>query len=207
MIVEMFSLESFQGLTKELVEHGPVLLVRTVTVFITVLAVVRWTGKRTVAKMAPWDLALLILLGEVAAVPVGDLHVHILQGVIPVVLVGALHVLLTTLTMHSRRFEQLTEGTPTVLVKDGEILKPNLLRERVSLIDLKAALRHEGVTDLSEVREALLEPAGGLSIILREPRETVTREDLHNAVEQIIQANSERMRTELRELLRRRNQS
>lgn len=184
---------------KEVTEHIPVLIIRSILTFVVVLVVVRWTGKRSIANLAPFDLAMVILIGEVAAIPVADLKVDLIHGILPVILVGGLHVLTTTLAVHNDKFEKWTEGQPTLLVKDGRVLKKNLLKERVSMADLMTALRHKEIKELNEVQEAWIEHAGGVSVIRKE--EAATPSDLEEAIERIVQANAARIRQELRELL------
>jgi uncharacterized membrane protein YcaP (DUF421 family) len=184
----------------ELTEHIPVIIARSVLTFLVVLVVVRWTGKRSIANLAPFDLAMVILIGEVAAIPVADLKVDLLHGILPVCLVGGLHVLVTTLAVRFDKFEKWTEGQPTLLVKDGKVLKQNLLKERVSMADLVTALRHKEVDDVSQVKEAWIEHAGGVSVIRKE--EAATPQDLEAAIERLIQANAVRIHRELQELLR-----
>jgi uncharacterized membrane protein YcaP (DUF421 family) len=186
----------------EVTEHIPVLFIRTALTFLTVLVVVRWTGKRSISNLAPFDLAMVILMGEVAAIPVADLKVDFLHGILPVMLLGAFHVAVTTLAVHSKAFERLTEGVPTLLVKNGKVLKKNLLKERVSMDDLKTALRHKEVSNVSEVKEAWIEHAGGISVIRKESEDAATPRHLDEAIERIIAANSDRLRQELAELLR-----
>lgn len=189
----------------ELVDHVPVLIIRSILVFLTVLVVVRWTGKRSIANLAPFDLSMVILIGEVAAIPVSDLKVDLLHGILPVILIGGLHVLITTMAVHNKRFEQWTEGVPTLLVKDGRVLKKNLLKERVSMADLMTALRHKEIDDLKDVKEAWIEHAGGVSVIRRD--EPVTPRELNSAIERIVQEHSARMRKELEELFHERSRN
>lgn len=170
----------------EMVRHVPVLLVRTIIAFLFVMMVVRWTGKRSIANLAPFDLAMVIMIGEVAAIPVSDLDVDFLHGLLPVALIGALHVAVTTINLHWKSFEELTEGHPTLLVKDGRILKKNLLRERVSLSDLHTALRHKDVADVSDVKEAWIEHAGGISVILKHEADAATPREMERVVERAL---------------------
>ncbi|MFZ5815390.1 MAG: DUF421 domain-containing protein [Bacillota bacterium] len=170
----------------EMVKHIPVLIIRTVISFLTVMTVVRWTGKRSIANLAPFDLAMVIMIGEVAAIPVSELDVDFLHGLLPVVLIGALHVAMTTINLHWKSFERLTEGHPTLLVKDGRILKKNLLKERVSMADLKTALRHKDVDDVAEVKEAWIEHAGGISVILKRDADAATPRDVEQAMERVF---------------------
>lgn len=152
----------------ELVRHGPALAMRTLVLYFLVVAVMRWTGKRSAGHMAPFDLALVIMISEVAAIPISDLDVDLLHGLLPVILLGMLHIILSWAHMRSRRLEVLTEGQPTLLVADGQVLMANLARERVSLADLEAALRLQGVQDARDVSRAWLEPQGGVSVIRQE---------------------------------------
>ena len=170
----------------EMIKHVPVLFVRTVVAFLFVMMIVRWTGKRSIANLAPFDLAMVIMIGEVAAIPVSDLDVDFLHGILPVALIGGLHVVVTTINLHWKPFEELTEGRPTLLVKDGRILKKNLLKERVSMSDLLTALRHKDVTNVHEVKEAWIEHAGGISVILKQEADAATPKDVERAVERVL---------------------
>lgn len=200
---ELLQVEWISELIEEVVEDVPSLILRTITLFVTVLLVVRMTGKRSVAHLAPWDLALVILIGEVAAIPVADLKVHLTHGVLPVLLIGLMHLGLTTINLHWNRFETWTEGGATHLVQDGKVLKQNLIKERVSMIDLESALRNKEVTDLSTVKEARLEPSGGISVILRDRDAPATPADMEKAMERILNQHMDRTRKELTELLKR----
>ncbi len=190
----------------KVIEHVPILFLRTLITFVIVLAVVRWTGKRSIANLAPFDLAMVIMIGEVAAIPVSDLEVDLLHGMLPVVLIGALHVLTTAVSLRSKWFERMTEGVPTLLVKDGKVIRQNLLRERVSMEDLLTALRHKEIKSLREVKRAWIEHAGGVSVIREERADAVTPdqldEALERAVDRIVQANAARVREEVEALLR-----
>lgn len=196
-MAELFTLHWIKGL----VHDAPLLTIRTIVIFFTVLVAVRWTGKRSISNLAPFDLAMVILIGEVAAIPVTDLRVDFTHGILPVMLIGGLHVLITTIAVHSKWFERLTEGVPTLLIKNGRVLKKNLLKERVSMDDLMTALRHKEVTNVRDVREAWMEHAGGVSVIRRHEPDTAAPGDLRQAIEEIVSANSARMRAELEALL------
>lgn len=171
---------------KEIFQHVPVLVVRTVLTFVIVMLVVRWTGKRSISNLAPFDLAMVIMIGEVAAIPIGELDVDFLHGIIPVALIGGLHVLLTRINLYWKGFERWTEGFPTLLVKDGRVLRRNLLKERVSMADLMTALRHKEVEDISEVKEAWIEQAGGISVILKRDFDAATPRDVEQVVERVL---------------------
>jgi uncharacterized membrane protein YcaP (DUF421 family) len=190
----------------ELVQHTPVLIIRTMLTFITVLVVVRWTGKRSIANLAPFDLAMVILIGEVAAIPVADLKVDLLHGILPVILIGGMHVAMTTINLHSKAFEKFTEGVPTLLVKNGQVLGKNLVKERVSMDDLMTALRHKEISELTQVKEAWIEHAGGVSVIKQTAADSATPKDLERAVHEIVEATATRLKQEIEQLIAAHNQ-
>lgn len=198
VIAQIFTADWFTELWK----HVPVLLIRTFIGFILVMMTVRFTGKRSIANLAPFDLAMVIMIGEVAAIPIADVEVDFLHGMLPVLLIGGMHVLTTTIAYHSQRFERITEGKPTLLIKDGKPLKPNMLRERVSMADLKTALRHKEVESIEQVKEAWIEHAGGISVIRKHEMDAATPKDLEAAIERIVHANTARLRLELAELIK-----
>lgn len=180
------------------------LFLRTLITFIVVLLVVRFTGKRTIANLAPFDMAMVILIGEVAALPVGGVE-PLYKGLIPALFLGGFHMLTTAISVRSGGFERLVEGVPTMLIKDGKIIEKNLKKERVSKDDLLTALRLKDITDPREVKEAYLEHAGGVSAILKTPKESVTFEQLEHklnaAIEEIVHRGAQQIHREVKLLL------
>jgi uncharacterized membrane protein YcaP (DUF421 family) len=177
---------------------------RSLITFIVVLAVVRFTGKRSIANLAPFDLAMVILIGEVAAIPVGGQE-PLFKGLLPAILIGLFHVATTWTSLYVTTVEHLTEGVPTLLVKDGKVIKKNLVKERISMADLMTGLRHKEVTDLNMVKEAHLEHAGGISVILKPQNEKVTVEQLdqklQRAVDEIARRHAEQLHREVMALI------
>lgn len=182
------------------------LVLRTLITYIVVLLVMRLSGKRTIANLAPFDLAMVILIGEVAALPVGGVE-PLYKGLIPAVLLGAFHILTTFISVRSKAFEKLTEGVPAQLIKDGKVVQKTLTKERVSMDDLLTALRLEGVTEVASVKEAYLEHAGGISVILQKPKQAVSLEQLDQklkaAVDEIVHRHAEQLHREMKLLLER----
>lgn len=190
----------------EIVHDIPTVAWRTIVLFFVVLTVMRLSGKRTVTAMAPFDLALVIMISEVASIPISETKVDIFNGLVPVVILGGLHMLLTTLNLRSVALEKATEGAPRLLVKKGKVLEDNLKRERVSLADLYAALRLQQVSNLAQVDEAWLEPTGGVSVLLTKQEQPMNDAAFSGQslgqIDRIVEGHVERLRVELREWLR-----
>lgn len=177
---------------------------QAVVLYFVVLVLVRVMGKRSVGKLAPFDLAVIIMIGELVAIPVSEergLH----HGLIPVAVLAILQLLLTWANTKSRTLERITQGTSTLLVKDGRPQMDGLTRERVTLEDLAIALREKEVENLADVKEAYLEPTGQISVLKQKDAQPVTPRDAQlltlQRLDQVLQQNLERTRQEIHRLL------
>lgn len=162
----------------------------------------RLTGKRTVTQLAPFDFAVVVLVGELAAIPIADDKLDIFHGLIPVLIIGLLHVILSHLSIRFRPLEELTEGKATPLIKEGKVLKQNLRKERVSKRDLLAALRLQNVKRMQDIREARLEHSGGISVILQEAAEPLRYGDglsprMRDELDRLLGSHMEKLRADL----------
>lgn len=177
---------------------------QAVILYVVVLFLVRLMGKRSVGKLAPFDLAVIIMIGEMVAVPVTEERA-LYHGLVPVVVLGLLQLLLTWANTKSRTLEQITQGTSTLLVKDGQPQMQGLARERVTLEDLAIALREKEVENLADVKEAYLEPTGQISVLKQKDAQPVTPRDAQlltlQRLDQVLQQNLERTRQEIHRLL------
>ncbi|MCL5040779.1 MAG: DUF421 domain-containing protein [Firmicutes bacterium] len=182
------------------------LFLQTALLYFLVLVVFRLMGKRTLGNLAPFDIAVIIMVGEAAMIPIAEEKVPLIRGIIPILSLGFLQILLTVINMYSRGFEKATQGTSTILVKNGQILAENLRRERVTLADLSIGLREKEVENLSDVREARLEPTGQISVIKEKSAQPVTPGDVNlltmMRLDAILEENVQRLRSEMAGFLR-----
>ncbi len=160
----------------QLITEGPTLAYRTAVLYLVALAVFRMMGKRSVGKMGPFDVAVIIIIGESVAIAMEDIKVSLLYAAIPIVVLGILQYLLTLLNLYNTRVEGLTQGVPRILVQNGRVDTAGQRRERVTQADLLMGLREQGIAALGDVAEANLEPTGKVSVILT-PGATPLRKD------------------------------
>jgi uncharacterized membrane protein YcaP (DUF421 family) len=125
----------------------------------------RLTGKRQVGQLTPFDLVLLLLISNVVQNAVIGNDNSLAGGLLGAATILLLNLLVVEITYRSKRLRRLLEATPTILVHNGKVLHQNLARERVTMDDLLAALRRNGVSDVAHVRIAMLEENGGISVI------------------------------------------
>ncbi|NLJ34041.1 MAG: DUF421 domain-containing protein [Firmicutes bacterium] len=154
------------------------LLLRAFTFFALSLISLRIMGKRTIAQLSPFDLITVIIIGASVAIPMEDEKIPFIHGVIPLVSITIINYAIHLLILRNRKIENFLQGTPSVLVEDGELVIKNMRKERVTLADLAILLREKNIRNVNQVQEATLEPNGRLSIILKEVEEPVTLRDL-----------------------------
>lgn len=140
-------------------------LVRTVILYILIIAGVRLMGKRQVGELEPSELVLSLIIADLASVPMQDYGIPLLTGVVPILTLLSLTMVLSVLTMKSVRFRVLMCGRPSVVIENGTVVQREMSKNRLTVDELLEELRVQGYTDLSVVKYAILETNGQLSIL------------------------------------------
>jgi uncharacterized membrane protein YcaP (DUF421 family) len=138
---------------------------RTVIIYILVLAGLRLTGKREVGQMTPLDLVLVLLIANAVQNAMTGPDNSLTGGLVAALTLLAINTLLTRLIWRNRKLRRWVEGSPTLLVHRGTIVKENLEKEKVTHEELHQAFREHGILSLSEVSLAVLEVDGSISVL------------------------------------------
>jgi len=141
------------------------IVVRTAVIYLTLLVLLRLTGKRQVGQLTPFDLLLLLLLANAVQNAMVGPDSSVPGGLIAAGTLFALNALVAWLVRRNRGTATLVEGTPTLLIRHGEVLTQNLHHEGITEEDLIRALREHGVDDVKSVRAAILEVDGSISVM------------------------------------------
>ncbi|MBZ5694007.1 MAG: DUF421 domain-containing protein [Acidobacteriia bacterium] len=150
-------------------------ILRSLIVYSFLLIMFRLLGKREVAQMTVFDLVVLLILSNVLQNAMIGPDNSVTGGLIGAATILAINWAVGRAAFSSRWFEKAVEGVPTLLVHSGEMVLPNLRRTNISREELLSNLRSQGIFDLEEVRAAVLEPSGKLSVLKKEasrPTET-----------------------------------
>ena len=139
--------------------------IRAVVVYLFLLLLLRLTGKRQVGQLAPFDLVLLLVLSNAVQNSMNGGDNSITGGLILAVTLVALNGGVGYLTYRSKRLEGLIEGRPMILVHDGKIDPVAMRQAKMTLHELEASLRGAGCAGPHEVRFAVLENNGSVSVI------------------------------------------
>ena len=141
------------------------IVVRTAVIYLTLLVLIRVTGKRQVGQLTPFDLLLLLLLANAVQNAMVGPDTSVQGGLVAAGTLFAVNVAVAWTVRRSRKAAKVVEGTPTLLIRHGRMLVENLRHEGITEDDLLRALREHGVEDVSLVRVAILEVDGTISVL------------------------------------------
>ena len=142
-------------------------ILRAVIVYVVVLVMVRLAGKRTLGQFTPFDMLLLVLLGNAVQNALLGPDTSLGGGLLLALTLISLNYFVGWITTRSPAVERMIEGEPVVLARHGHVLQKVLQRELVSKADFAKAMRDAGCDEVDEVDLALLETNGHITIILK----------------------------------------
>ena len=144
-----------------------VFVLRATAIYALVMVLIRVSGKRAVGQFTPFDLVMLILIGNAVQNGINGGDNSLTGAAIMATTLIALNYGVAFITSRSRRAERIVEGVPVVLARDGKLFEGVLRRELVSRDDFREALRMNGIDDVAKVELALLETNGSISVVAK----------------------------------------
>ena len=138
---------------------------RTIILYFLIMVGLRLMGKRQIGELEPSELVLTMMISDLATVPMQDFGIPLLAGVIPILTLLSISMLLSQISLRHLRFRAMVCGTPSVLIRNGELQQDAMRRNRYTLDELLEELRGQGISDISEVKYAVLENSGQLSVL------------------------------------------
>ncbi|MHA6259300.1 DUF421 domain-containing protein [Sporosarcina sp. CAU 1771] len=137
---------------------------RTVFLYILILVVLRIMGKREVGELSIIDVVVFIIMAEVAAFSLESPDENLIITIVPIIILLLIQLLSSFISLKSKKFRDLVDGDPSVIIRHGEILEDEMRRQRYNLDDLFQQLREKEIGSIHEVSFAFLEPSGNLSV-------------------------------------------
>ncbi len=138
---------------------------RTVILYFLIMTGLRLMGKRQIGELEPSELVLTMMISDLATVPMQDFGIPLLAGVIPILTLLALSMLMSQISLRSLRFRELVCGTPVVLIREGVLQQSAMRKNRYTLDELLEELRGQGISSVEDVKYAVLENSGQLSVL------------------------------------------
>ncbi|MBR2044060.1 MAG: DUF421 domain-containing protein [Clostridia bacterium] len=140
-------------------------IIRTAVVYIFVTLGIRLMGKRQIGDMQPNELAVTLLISEIAAIPLQDSSQPVLNGIVAIFMLVIIEIFISVLAMKSPLIRKLMSGNSAVIIKNGVIDQKAMKKVRLTVIDLIELLRGQGVFKIENVAYAVLEVNGSLSVV------------------------------------------
>ena len=141
-----------------------IMIIKTTILYFFIMFVYRIMGKKEVGQLSIVDLIVTILIAELAAISIENAESSIFVSIIPIIVLVAIQIILSYTSLKSKSFRHFVEGKPTVIIKNGKIVFSEMVKLRYSLVDLVLQLREQGINSIEEVKFAILENNGELSV-------------------------------------------
>lgn len=161
-----------------------VVIFRAVILYFLIVISVRFMGKRQIGELSPAELVVTLMLSDLASVPMQDINLPLLYGIIPILILVTLEIILSFISLKSRKFRKLFSGNPCVIIKNGNIDQKMMSSARITLDDLLEELRLQGFSNVNEIQYAILETSGKLSIFPKKSYAPITCRDLELKIDE-----------------------
>ena len=141
------------------------IVLRGIVVFVFLFVLVRVMGRRELSSLEPFDLILLIILGDAVQQGLTQDDYSLTGAMLAVGTIAILQIATSWLNFRVPRLRPILDGEPIVVVQDGRPIEKNLKRERLTNDDLAEAARKQGIAKLDDVAWAVMETSGSISFI------------------------------------------
>lgn len=153
--------------------------IRAIFLYIVVLVVMRLMGKREIGQLQPFELAISIMIADLASIPMTETGIPITRGIIPIFGLLIMHLLISFINLKSVKARQVICGKPRILIYRGKIDEKALIKERFTINELEERLRGNNVASVGDVEYAILETSGQLTVIQKPNKRTTIPEDFN----------------------------
>lgn len=153
--------------------------IRAIILYIVVLVVMRLMGKREIGQLQPFELAISIMIADLASVPMSELGIPITNGIVPILALLVIYMVISILNMKSINIRKIMSGQPSLLIYRGRIDEKILRKERMTINELQERLRGENIFNLSDVEYAILETNGEVTVIQKPEKRNLMPQDFN----------------------------
>ena len=153
--------------------------IRTVILYILVLVIMRMMGKREIGQLQPFELAISIMIADLASIPMANIGIPIFSGIIPILALLMMHLIISNINLKSINMRKVICGKPTILIYRGRIDEKALKKEKFTINELQERLRGNNVFNIGDVEYAILETSGQITVIQKPDKRTTIPADFN----------------------------
>ena len=152
---------------------------RSIILYIIVLIVMRLMGKREIGQLQPFELAISIMIADLASIPMTEIGIPIFNGIIPILGLLVMHLIISVINLKSLKAREIICGKPSILIYRGKIDEKVLKKERFTINELEERLRGNNVVNLGDIEYAILETSGQVTVIQKPEKRNTIPEDFN----------------------------
>lgn len=153
--------------------------IRSIILYIIVLVVMRLMGKREIGQLQPFELAISIMIADLASIPMADTGIPITNGIIPILGLLVMHLVISIINIKSIRGREIICGRPSILIYRGKIDEKVLRKERFTVNELEERLRGNNIVNIGDIEYAILETSGQVTVIPKPNKRNTIPEDFN----------------------------
>ena len=140
-------------------------ILRVILIFFILLVVIRMMGKRQIGEMEPFELAITLVIAELACIPMADKSIPLTYGIISILSMYVVHQIIILLSKQNRKIQGVISGTPVIVIDKSGVKYDALKSMNMQMTDLLQAMRAAGYFSVDEIAYAIFETNGQLSVI------------------------------------------
>ena len=152
---------------------------RAIVLYLIVLVVMRLMGKREIGQLQPFELAISIMIADLASIPMTEIGIPIFNGIVPILGLLVMHLIISLINLKSLKAREIICGKPSILIYRGKINEKELKKERFTINELQERLRGNNVVNLGDVEYAILETSGQVTVIQKPEKRNTIPEDFN----------------------------
>ena len=139
----------------------------------------RFMGKREIGQLQPFELAIAIMIADLASIPMTEIGIPIFNGIIPILGLLVMHLIISVINIKSLKAREIICGKPSILIYRGKINEKQLRKERFTITELEERLRGNNINNLGDVEYAILETSGQVTVIQKPEKRNTIPEDFN----------------------------
>lgn len=152
--------------------------IRTIIIYLVITVALRIMGKRQIGELSPAEFVITMLVSELASIPLQSTDIPLAFGIVPVLTLLSLEIIMSSIFLRSRFFRKIAIGKTNILIENGKINQAEMKKLRLTLDELLEELRIKGYIEIKQVKYAILESNGELSVFPFSKDSPATRSDL-----------------------------
>ncbi|MBE5821531.1 MAG: DUF421 domain-containing protein [Clostridiales bacterium] len=147
-----------------------VIFLRTIIIYFVVLIGMRIMGKSEISQFQPFEFVVAIMIADMAIIPMQDTGISIMNGIVSIIALLIVHILISVISIKSKKVYKVTSGNPSILINRGKIDMKEMEKQNMTINELIERLRQASYPYIEEVYYAILETSGELSVIEKQDK-------------------------------------